>query len=707
MHRFFYPHNVAVVGVSEDPENLGRNIVNNFIEFGFQGKIYPVGPRGGSIHGLTILPSLLDLPEPVDLVAILAPAPVVPGLLDDCGRLGVTRVVVESGGFSEHSEGGLLLEQEVKARLQRYGIRMIGPNGLGVMNLENGVVLPFILIPLRPALGGISLVCQSGGVGSNLMSWLAQTGLGLNKFISMGNKLDVNENDLLAFLLEDPGTRIIYLYLEDIADGSRLMEVARGAGKPIILHKANIGETSAAIARSHTASLLVDDRVVDAACAQTGILRVRTRQEFLLAAMALMQPPFTGNNLAILSRSGGEAVVAADACHRCGFALPPITPEVQELIRRRSRAGVIQPQNPLDLGDIFDFSLYNDVVAAFCRDERLDGIVYLYGPVSAQEKDEARASARIIVETAARHQKPLATVVVGNLEEQDYLRRELGVPVFTFPGEAIRALAVARDWHRRAQRPPAPVPGPPATLGAVRRIISPFAGTSGPLLLPDALEAVQSLGITVPGWMVATSPEAAERAAVQLGFPAVLKLVAPGALHKSDLGGIRLDLTTPEAVRQGFVELAQVAAYRLPPEEAWQVLVMKQVDGGLEVILGAHRDPKFGPVILFGAGGIWVEVLQDVALGVAPLTAEAARGLIAQTRVSAILKGGRGQPPLDIPALTRDLMLLGDLMLEFPEIREVDLNPVRVYPEGMGTLVLDARIILGEPPGHPASAVAG
>ena len=695
MKRFFYPKAVAVVGVSESPDNLGRNIVNNLVEFGFRGQIFPVGPKGGRVQGYAIAPSLLELPQTPDLVAVLAPARVVPAILDDCGRLGVSRVVVESGGFSELGAEGRRLEEEVRQRLRRYGIRMMGPNGLGAINLEVGLCLPFMNLPHKPRLGGVSLLCQSGGGGTNVIAWLAQAGLGMNKFVSLGNKLDVDENDLLEFLLDDPGTELIYLYMEDLADGRRLMELGRRANKPILLHKANIGELSADIARSHTASLAVDDEVVTAACCQAGILRVHSRNEFLQAAIALQQPPLKGNRLVVLSRSGGEAVVTADACQKAGFKLPPLSPEIVQLIESRSRAGVIKPINPLDLGDIFDFSLYADVAAAFCQDPEVDGIVLNYGPINDLEREAARAMARNLIETARRHQKPLLITVIGNLEERQYFRQELGVPVFAFPGEAIRALALARQYQT-CQLPPVPAaPSPVATLPTVREVLAPYLAQPGPLPLDAALDALARLGMPLPPYRLADSAAAAVAAAKELGLPACLKLVAPSALHKSDLGGVLLNLATPEAVAQGYAAIAQAARSHLPPGEAWQVLVMPFIDKGMEVIIGAKRDRVFGPMILCGAGGIWVEVLEDVAMRLAPLDMAAAQELIAATKISRILRGFRGQGPSDLPALAHCLVLLSALMLEFPQIQEVDLNPVRVFPEGQGCLALDARIIMG------------
>ena len=428
-----------------------------------------------------------------------------------------------------------------------------------------------------------------------------------------------------------------------------------------------------------------------------GILRVHSRNEFLHAAIALQQPPLKGDRLVVLSRSGGEAVVVADACQKAGFQLPPLSPEIIRLIESRSRAGVIKPINPLDLGDIFDFTLYQDVAAAFCQDPEVDAIVLNYGPINEVEQEAAQAMAKKLIDLARQYQKPLLITVIGNLDERQFFRQELGVPVFAFPGEAIRALSLARTYSVCQLLPPPGEPPEVASLPAIDRFLAPHLATPGPLPLPVAMEVVQTLGIPMPVWHSVTSAAAAEEAAANLGLPVCLKLAAPSALHKSDLGGVLLNLTSMAAVREGFTSLKQVAATNLPAGEDWQVLVMPQIEGGLEVIIGSKRDRAFGPMIIFGAGGIWVEVLEDVAMRLVPLDLSSAQELIAETKIYKILKGLRGQPPLDITSLAQNLVLLSALMMHCPQIQEVDLNPVRVFPEGQGTMALDARIIMGEP----------
>jgi acetyltransferase len=516
----------------------------------------------------------------------------------------------------------------------------------------------------------------------------------LNKFLSLGNKLNVAENETLAYFLEDPGTVTIYLYLEGMTDGRELLEVARRSKKPVFLHHANVGPETAAIAQSHTASLATDERVLEAACRQGGIFRVTSQAEFLVGAKLSGQPPLKGNRLVVLSRSGGEAVVTAYSCRKWGFQLPPLSPQLKQMVESRSRSGVIKPTNPIDLGDIFDFTVYSDVMAAICRDPEVDGVLLNFGPIAESERYQAREMARRSVELARDAGKPLAITVICTLDEEEYFLETLRRPVFHFPGEAVRSLAYSRFFARRAELPRQEPPPLQFENAAIQAILA-EPPVHGFLPLPQALSLIAALGISVAPWQVASSRQEALTAAQSLGFPVVLKLIAPSLIHKTEGGGVLLDLTDAAAVAAGFARLAEVARKHLPAAEPWQALVMTQAAGGREVLLGARQDPAFGPVIAFGSGGVDTEVLEDVSLRVAPLSDQEARALMAETRLGRILAGIRGQPPADLAGLSQALLALSQLMLDFPQITEVDLNPVRAFPGQPGILTLDARIRVG------------
>ncbi len=695
MEKFFHPQSVAVVGVSQAPDNLGQGIVSNLLGFKYRGKIFLVGRRPGATFGLPIFPSLKDLPQKVDLAVILAPARLVPSLVRECGELGITRIVVESAGFSELNDAGRALEDKVRSLLKQYGLRLVGPNGLGLINLENGLALPFAELPRGVKKGRISIIAQSGGVATHLLAWMTKEGLGLNKFLSLGNKLDVAENEVLDYLLSDPGTAAIYLYLEGLSDGRGLLDRARRAAKPIFLHLANVGEETAGIARSHTASLTADERVLAAACRQSGMVHVQSQYEFLNAAKLVGQPPVTGNRLVVLSRSGGEAVLAAYACRQAGFRLPPLSPRLVDFVRQRSRAGVILPNNPVDLGDIFDFDVYYELVAAACLDPEVDAVLLHYGPMAEFEREAGREMAARVVAEARAAQKALAVTVLITLEDEDFFRDTLGVPVFHFPEEAVQALALSRDLAARGEVQPAPEN--PVTLPDAEKITALLAAgpPAGFLPLSQALATVQALGIPVAAWQTARSPEDAAAAAHNLGYPVVLKLSAPSLVHKTEAGAVLLDLGDAAQVAAGWARLSGIARDQLPPGEPWEVVVMAQAAGGREVLLGARRDPSFGPVLAFGAGGVETEIQEDVSLRIAPVSPAMARDLVIETRVGRILAGIRGQAPADLESLAQAIAGLSRLMLQFPQIQEVDLNPVALFPGKPGLLALDARIRVG------------
>ncbi|OGP70024.1 MAG: hypothetical protein A2Z73_00110 [Deltaproteobacteria bacterium RBG_13_60_28] len=688
MDNFFNPRSVAVVGVSENPANLAQGIVANLLKFGYRGKIFPVGPRGGSVFGLPILPRLEDLPQAVDLAAILTPAPVVPEVVETCGRLGISRVVVESAGFSELNEAGRALEEEIQALLRRHRMRLVGPNGLGLINMEIGLALPFASLQPPPRQGHIGIISQSGGVGSHLFAWMAKEGLGLSKFLSLGNRLDVAENEVLAYFLDDPGTRAVYLYLEGVRDGRELMSLARGAAKPIYLHVPNVGAETALIAHSHTGSLATDERVLEAACRQSGMLPIKRHREFMHAAKLVDQPPVKGSRVVVLSRTGGEAVVTAYACRQWGFQLPPLSPSVADLLRQRSRAGVIRPTNPIDLGDIFDFGVYEEIMAAICRDPEVDAIIFNYGPLADFEIDQGRKMARNLVEQARAAAKPLAVIVLISLDEEEFLRETLGVPVFHFPEEAVEALAASR--YLAAGGEPAGADAPP--LFDPEKVAAALPQQPGFLSLPQALSLTGALGIAVAPWGPASTPAEAVAVAGGLGYPVCLKLAAPSLIHKTEAGAVLLNLEDARAVAEAFARLAQIARKSLPAGEDWQVVVMAQVQGGLELLLGARRDPAFGPVLAFGAGGVGTEVLEDVSLKVAPIDLAQAREQMGATRMGRILAGIRGQDPGDLEALAQALVILSQFLLSFPQVQEVDLNPVKAFPGNPGLLALDARV---------------
>ena len=680
---------MVVIGVSENPNNLARIIVQNLFEFQFNGEIFLVGKKEGILFGRGICTSMEDLREGIDVAVILTPAHTVPGVLESCGRKKIRWAIIESGGFSEYSEEGAELEKEVLRIARKWGIRIVGPNGIGINNFENGFVVAFP--PLnRKAIrkGKVSLLVQSGGVSLTYLNLLSSASVGISKIVSMGNKLDLNEIDYLQYLIQDPQTEIIGIYLESIQRGRDLLQVARSTSKPIILHKANIGEASREIAKLHTAALANDDKIVDAALKQADIIRAKDFRSFINAVKVLSLPAMKGNDLVILSRSGGIAIVAADSAERYGFRLFPMKKTFQDRIHSYFRAKVIQPTNPLDLGDLFDFDLYTKILEQVLKIKTVDGMIFQHAAVG----EEVQPSRKLIYaakELSFRYQKPVAFCYLTEEEELAYIKRAFDYPIFIEPEDALSALAISREHYRKRKTLRGTPPSYSVNRSYAKRLIQKVRKEKRDLILPEALQMLQAYGILVADYQVVHQKADLKKAMDQIKSPVALKVISPEISHKSDTGGVALNIHSLSEAEKIFDKFR-----KLTPERRSSVLVQKMILDGKEVILGAKRDPSFGPVVLFGLGGIYVEVLKESSLRVAPITRSEAEEMILELKAATILKGIRGERPLDIKALVEYLLRLSQLMMDFPEIDGIDINPVKALEKG--AVAVDARIVLNK-----------
>ena len=696
MREIFYPTSIAVIGVSSKPDNLGRNIVGNLVEYGFDGIVYAVGPNGGSIETRRIYRSVGDIPDHVDLAVILTPAHTVAAVLEDCGQKGIYRAIIEAAGFREYGEEGRDLEAEIVRVAKKYGIRFVGPNCLGAVNMENGFCVPFPRLKKFIKRGEVSVITQSGGVGMSVLNLMANEGLGLNKFVSVGNVLNIHAEELLEYLIEDQGTHLIFVYLESIQDGRRLMKIARRSSKPILIFKSNIGKLGQNIAISHTASLTSDDKVVDAAFHQSGIIRVHDATSLGNSLKILGLPPMKGKNLAIVSRSGGHAVIAADACELSGFHLAQLPEEFLREIEAHFRASVIRLTNPLDLGDLFDLNVYAQIVERTLRLEGIDGVVFLHTSLSETENQSSRALLEHLIGLVKQYHKPVAYYISTAAQEVGYLKQNFDFPVFTQVVETIRALEMSYNYYYQSQQVHAQKEKLAFQVGRaeVRSLIHHARAESRDLLLSEALEVLEHYGIpTIPGVVALTTAEA-QTAAGEMGYPVAIKIIAEQVSHKSDVGGVQLNLRNRPAVAAAFEDMMSRINTAYPQVKIDGVLVQPMVTGGHELILGGRQDDQFGPVVMIGLGGIFVEVFEEVVLRVAPISHSDAQEMIESLRGYPILKGARGHKPSDIQAVIETLLRLSQLLIDFPEIQELDINPLRVFHEEDGCRALDARMIL-------------
>ena len=687
MDQLFYPKSVVVIGVSERSDNLARAIVENLFEFQFNGEIFLVGKKGGILFGRRICTSMEDLREGIDVAVILTPAPTVPGILESCGQKGIRWAIIETGGFREYSEEGAQLENEILEIARKWGIRIVGPNGIGVMNVHNGFVVPFVKLRGGPiGKGKISILAQSGGVLLTYANLLTSANVGLSKIVSIGNKMDLNEIDYLHYLIQDPQTEIIGLYLESLERGRELMDIARSTSKPIILHKANTGEGSRHIAKLHTAALANDDRVVEAALRQVDIIRTKDFRSFVNAVKILSLPPIKGKNLVIISRSGGIGVVAADSAERHGFRLLPPDKNLQERFHSFFRAKVIQPTNPLDLGDLFNFDLYTNILEQVLKFPMVDGILFMHG-ATGEEKEPSRRFIQAVKDLSIQYQKPVALQYNTDEQELAYIKKALDYPIFTEPEDALTALAISRDHYRKLNILKEKPPFFPVNRSQAEYLLQRARREQRDLLLPEAFEVLQAYGIPVADYQVVQGKGDLQKAMEELGKPVALKVVSPEISHKSDVGGVMLNLNDFSQAEKAYEKMNSLNEGKVAG-----VLVQKMVLEGKEVILGAKRDPSFGPVVLFGLGGIYVEILKETSLRVAPINRSESEEMISETKGSDIFKGLRGEQPLDTEALVESLLRLSQLVTDFPEIEGVDINPVKVLEKG--AIAVDARILL-------------
>jgi acetyltransferase len=684
---FFYPESVAVVGVSASPTNLARAIVYHLVEFRFSGRVYLVGPKGGAFMSHKIYPSIPDIPDQVDLAAVLTPASTLPDILESCGQKGIKRVVIESAGFTELGDERKDLEDRVLATALKHDIRFVGPNCIGVINKENGLAVPFM--PFRDAFhpGSFSIISQSGGVGGALLNTLAGEYLGFNKFASIGNKLNTDENDLLEYFLEDPGTKAIFLYLEGIADGRRLMEIAYRSRKPIIAHKSNTNEASVQIARSHSASLSASEEVVNAALRQCGIQRVTDMCSTVQSLKAHSLPPMKGNRLAIVSRSGGHAVVAADAAAKYEFVLQPFPDDFLRMVETRLRAGVIRLSNPMDLGDLFDLDIFLQIVTDTLARPDIDGMVVVYNYNGVFFEEDSRSLIGAIKEAGQQSQKPVALCVATTDKEFRINRQNHpGFPMFAEPEEAVHALAISRDFFGRQ----------PLGFGQAEtfeidkeQALAIVTGASTrrvrQLTTAEAFHILSCYCIPVAPVSIAMSAHAASSAAA-----------GESIVHKSDVGGVLLGIESQSEVQAAYGRLAGLTQRLEPDSGETGILVQKMAVEGCEVFVGGQQDPTFGPVVLSGLGGIYVEIFGDIALRVAPLAAAEAREMFSEIRGGKLLHGVRGQPPSDIAALTEIIQRVSQLVCDLPQIQELDINPLKVLPQGQGCVAVDCRMVLAK-----------
>ncbi len=659
------PKSVAVIGASTSPDKLGHEILKNILDGGYQGAVYPINPKADTILDLPCHTNVKELQEPPDLAVLIIPARFVPQAIQDCGEKGVKGAVIITGGFSEAGAEGEELQQQTTEVARKFGVRLIGPNCQGVNNPHHPICASW---PLLTYPGKVAVISQSGTVGAAMMDWFSEEKLGVSSFVSMGNRADVDEADLIDYFNHDENTEVIAAYIEGIKRPAQFLEVMDRLQKPLVVLKSGRTPKGKVAAESHTKALAGADAIYDSLFKKYNVCRAYTIEEFydFAKAFAYLKPP-KGNTIVFITTSGGAAILGTDQAEQEGLDAAPLPVQVVEAITPLIPAHAIKA-NPIDLTGDATAQMFGDVIRE-ARDH-FDTLGVIFG-------DPVEGASEVVT--------PAANELVIFLGGADVERRERermhlnGIPVFPTPERGIKALAQVMD-RKLLSTPQEPT----LTLSATGIQLPPH----------EALSLVAEKGLDCTAFALAESPGSASEIAQKQGFPVALKVSSPDIVHKSDAGGVQLNLDTPEAVEKAYGELLARVKNSCPQAKIDGVLVNKMAPAGQEVIIGMNRDPQFGPIMLFGLGGVLVEIFRDVVLWHPPLSRKDALEMIQQIKGYPVLAGYRGQPPVDMNALADCLLAVAQLAEENPKIVEIDLNPVFAYPQG--ALVADARIIMEE-----------
>jgi len=692
------PQSVAIVGASNKPGKIGYAVVQNMKSSGFRGEIYPINPKEKEIAGFKAYPTVRDVGKSVDVAVMCVPAKVVLSVAEDCGKAGVKHLVVITAGFKEIGKEGRELENKLVETAKRYGMRIVGPNCLGIMDTHtpfNATFTKNFAIP-----GNIAFISQSGALCVAILDWSLKKGLGFSQFISIGNKADLNEADFIEIASQDPDTKAICLYLEDVIDGPRFIEAARKATKkvPVIVLKAGVSAAGAQAASSHTGALAGSNTAYDAALRHAGVLRASTMTElFDLAIAFTTQPIPKGRKVVIVTNSGGPGIVTSDAVELSGLEMARFTPEtLNELKEKLPPTANIH--NPVDVVGDAHHDRYKIALDTVLKDPNVHAATVLLSPTAVLDIQKA---AEVTVEAAKNHPDKafVASFIGGKAVEAgvNYLN-EHGIPTYPFPEPAVATLRgmVRFGELRKSLEDDAEWAFTDVNRDKVREIFDKVRKDGRTLLLgPEAVSVAECYNIPAAPSRLATTQDEAEKFAEQMGYPVVLKIASPDIMHKTDVGGVKVGLKSRAEVRYGFASILENCQKAVKDAKIYGVEVQKMMPKGDEIIIGMVKDPTFGPMIAFGSGGILVNLLKDAAFRLASgLTKREVMEMISETKAYTILMGFRGQEPDDIPALAEAIARVAQLCRDFSEIVELDINPVFAYPKGL--TALDVKINLAK-----------
>lgn len=698
MDKLFYPKSLAIIGLSSSKNNIPRMILENLLRWGYHGRIFGINPKSNDMHvdGIRMFKKIDDLPEVPDLAICLIPAKFVPESVEMCGKFGIKRMAIPAGGFNELGDSGKNLSEHLLEIAKRYGIRFVGPNSLSVANTANGLCLPFVPIQ-KPPVGGMSLVSQSGGVGLMMWNFMLEENIGMAKFASIGNKLDLDEVDFLEYLGNDPDTKVICLYIEGITRGREMIEAAKKINKPIVVFKSNTTSAGQRIAMSHTAALSNNEDIIDAAFAEAGIIRIYNYSDFVAATKAFQLPPMKGNRIMVMSPAGGFSVMAADLCEESGFEFADPGADFYEGLNKFANAGVIKFTNPLDMGDIYDPQMMTHVIFSVMHNENVDGAIYVSQRPQMPRGTNIFAGmfqSDLSIETwgaILSSGKPLGICLFGQSTTMFQIKHLANFPVFNSPEEMVRAMAMQRSFYANKSKEPAALLRPgDIDRDKAGKWIAERNGEIG----EESLSLVACYGLQITDSETAADADAALKIAEKMGFPVAMKVISPDALHKSDAGGVILNIRNSGAATKSFEEIKNNLYHYRKDADFKGVRIQKMAPDGIDMFIGGKYDRNFGPIVLYGFGGIYVEIFKDVAISICPATAEYVSQKLKKLKSYKILQGSRGKSAGDIDAYIDSIVRVSYMLADFSGIKELDINPLRILPGGSSVIALDARIKL-------------
>ncbi|KXH73946.1 MAG: acyl-CoA synthetase [Candidatus Thorarchaeota archaeon SMTZ-45] len=695
--HLFNPRSIAVIGASETKGKLGNDVLRNLIESGFNSRIYPVNPRGGEILGLKAYRSVSEIPNHVDMGIIVIPAVHVIPVVEECGKKGVKALVIITAGFKEIGHEGQEAEKKLVELAEKYEMVIQGPNCLGIINTNVPYNASFSAG--TPRKGKIAFASQSGALMTGILDWSLMEKIGFSKFVSLGNKAHLNESDFIEAFGRDPDSTFILLYIESVVDGRKFMEACRKVipKKPIFVVKSGVSMAGARAATSHTGSLAGSDTAYSVAFKQCGVRRASNMAALFDVASVFddMHLP-SGNRVAIVTNAGGPGILTTDACEVSGLEIAQLSSETIDFLKKNlpPAASVYNPIDALGTAQPEDYALCID---ASLQDENVDSVLVLLTPQAMTKETE---TAQVIVESHKKYpHKPLIAVFMGgnSMVYPRIVLTEGGIPIFDFPERAVHAIAelyhytVIRDSLKEESIPTFKIDKKKAA-----EIIENVRKDNRRVLLGNEAHAIAEVyGIPVAKIKLATSSKEAKLLAAELGYPVVLKIASPDIVHKSDIGGIRIGLETPEEVEEAFLQILDNVKAHVPNVLIYGVDVQEMAKKGKELIIGCSRDVQFGPLVMFGAGGVFVNYLKDISFRLAPMTHRDASELILETKIGTLLKGVRGEAPSDLLAIEDTILKISQLVTDFEEIVELDINPAFAYEKGNGVTAVDVKITIG------------